>query len=102
MTPIQAEASTSFPEPYRTSDTPYAAFLHYSGHKLVGTRQDPNDFKREVCVFIFSEDIPALEQEWRFGKAIGDLKKFHRSMKIINRQVNETRRKREDEEKRNR
>jgi hypothetical protein len=96
MTPTQDDPSTNL-EPYKTSDTPYAAFLHYSGHKLVGSRQDPNDFKREVCIFIFTDDIPKLEQEWRFGKAVGDLKRYHRSLKIVNRFVNEARNKRDEE-----
>lgn len=96
MTPTQDEHSTSL-EPYKTSDTPFAAFLHYSGHKLVGSVQDPNDYKREVCVFIYSDNIPPLEQDWRFGKAVGDLKRYHRSLKIVNRFVNEARKKREEE-----
>lgn len=96
MTPTQDEPSTSL-EPYKTSDTPYAAFLHFSGHKLVGSVQDPNDYKREVCVFIYSDKIPQLEQEWRFGKAVGDLKRYHRSLKIVNRFVNEARKKRDEE-----
>lgn len=97
MTKTQVDPSTSL-EPYKTSDTPFAAFLLYSGHKLVGSVQDPNDYKREVCVFIFADEIPKLEQDWRFGNATGDLKKYHRSLKIVNRFVNEARKKREDEE----
>jgi hypothetical protein len=96
MTPTQDEPSINL-EPYKTSDTPFAAFLHFSGHKLVGSVQDPNDYKREVCVFIYSDKIPVLEQDWRFGKAVGDLKKYHRSLKIVNRFVNEARKKREEE-----
>lgn len=92
MTPTQDERSI---EPYKTSDTPFAAYLHYEGHKLVGSKQDPNDYKREVVVFIFEDDIPELETKWRFSKAIGDLKKYHRSLKIVNRYVNEARKKRE-------
>lgn len=93
MTPTQDDRSTSL-EPYRTSDTPYAAFLHYSGHKIVGSKQDPNDYKREVMIFIYTDDIPELEDEWRAGKATGDLKRYHRSLKIVNRFVNEQRNKR--------
>lgn len=96
MTPTQDEPSINL-EPYKTSDTPFAAFLHFSGHKLVGSVQDPNDYKREVCVFIYSDKIPVLEQDWRFGKAVGDLKRYHRSLKIVNRFVNEARKKREEE-----
>lgn len=95
MTPIQGEPTTSL-EPYRTSDTPFAAYLHYCGYKLAGTKQDPNDYKREVVVFIFDDDIPKHEESWRLSKAEGDLKKYHRSLKIVNRFVNEARKKREE------
>ena len=90
-----ADPLTKAPEPYRTSDTPYAAYLHFCGHKLVTTRQDPNDYKREVMLFMYTDEIPKLEQEWRFGKAVGDLKKYHRSLKIVNRYVMEERKKRD-------
>lgn len=97
MIPTQDDHSTSVYEPYATSDTPYAAFLHYSGLKLAGTIQDPNDFKREVCVFIYDDRIVDLESQWRLSKANGDLKKYHRSLKIVNRAVNENRKKRDEE-----
>jgi hypothetical protein len=95
MTQTPAVPSTDL-EPYKTSDTPFAAYLQFSGHKLVGSVQDPNDYKREVCVFIYSDVIPQLEQEWRFGKAVGDLKKYHRSLKTVNRFINEARKNREE------
>jgi hypothetical protein len=94
MTQLPDDPSTK-PEPYKTSDTPYAAYLHYRGHKLVTTRQDPNDYKREVLVFIYSEEIPKLEQEWRYGEAHGDLKKYQKSLKIVSRYVNEARKQRD-------
>lgn len=96
MIRTQDELSTKIPEPYKTSDTPYAAFLHYSGHRLITSQQDPNDYKREVLVFMLDETIPELEKDWRLGKAFGDLKKFHRSLKIVNRFVVEARKKREE------
>jgi len=92
MTPTQEDQLI---EPYRTSDTPFAAFLHLNGFNVVGTRQDPNDYKREVLYFVDTQEVHELEQLWRFGKASGDLKKFHRSLKIINRTVNEARKQRE-------
>jgi hypothetical protein len=95
MTQTQDGHST---KPYKTSDTPYAAFLHYSGYRLVTTVQDPNDFNREVVVFVFDDEIPHLEKDWKLGKAVGDLKKYHRSLKIVNRVIFETRKKRQDEE----
>lgn len=82
-------------EPYRTSDTPFAAFLHYSGYKIAGSKQDPNDYKREVLVFVNDAEIPYLEADWRLGKATGDLRRYHRSLKIVNRYVKEQRDKRE-------
>ena len=83
-------------EPYKTSDTPYAAFLHYNGMKIVGSKQDPNDYKREVLVFVNTPELTELEAEWRLGKATGNLKSYQRSLKIVNRVVNENRKKRDD------
>jgi hypothetical protein len=96
MTQSQDESSTD-PMPYRTSDTPFAAYLHYSGYKIVHTIQDPNDYKREVLLFLLDEGIPALESDWRLGNAYGDLKKFQRSLKIVNRMIYENRKKREEQ-----
>lgn len=95
MTQTQVAPGTD-PVPYKTSDTPYAAYLHFSGHRLMGSLQDPNDYKREVVFFIHSPEIDELEDLWRVGKAVGDLKRYHRSLKIVNRFVNEARRKREE------
>lgn len=89
-------AETQTYEPYKTSDTPFAAFLHYSGYKLAGSVQDPNDYKREVIVFLYDDRLATLEEEWRFNKATGDLKKYHRSLKTVNRYINEARKKREE------
>lgn len=90
MTPTQDERSTS-PKPYKTSDTPFAAFLHYLGYKLVTSVQDPNDYKREVLLFVYDEQVPELEKQWQLGEAKGDLKKYHRSLKIVNRFINDAR-----------
>jgi hypothetical protein len=73
------------PEPYRTSDTPYAAYLHYSGVLIVGTRQDPNDIKRKVYVFVYSEDVPKLEQQFHHGSAPVEAKRYYKSYKIVTR-----------------
>lgn len=94
MTQTPEELSTKL-APYRTSDTPYAAFLHYSGYRIVHSEQDPNDYKREVLLFLSDDAIPELEKEWRLGNSVGNLKKYHRSLKIVNRFVYDARRKRE-------
>lgn len=93
MTQLPDGSSTKL-EPYKTSDTPFAAFLHLSGKKVVGTKQDPNDYKREVLIFVNDEDIPELEKTWMMNKATGDLKAYHRSLKLVNRLVNEARKSR--------
>jgi len=95
QTPDGSSTRATSPEPYKTSDTPYAAFLYYSGYRMVTSQQDPNDYKREVIVFVLDENIPDLEKEWRLGKAVGDLKKYHRSLKIVNRYIADARKKRE-------
>lgn len=95
MTPSPADRSTKVPLPYTTSDTPFAAFLHYSGYRVITSRQDPNDYKREVLVFVQDDGIQELEKMWKLGKALGDLKKYHRSLKIVNRTVNEARKSRD-------
>jgi hypothetical protein len=97
MTPTQDDPSTKY-EPYPTSDTPYAAFLLFSGLKMAGTVQDPNDFKREVCVFVYEDRVIELERDWRLGRGVAsDFKKYHRSLKTVNRAVNENRKKREED-----
>jgi hypothetical protein len=95
MTPTQDESSANY-EPYKTSDTPFAAFLHYFGYRILGTKQDPNDYKREVIIFLLDDRIPGLEKDWSQGLAEGNFKKYHRSLKIVNRTINENRRKREN------
>lgn len=83
-------------EPYKTSDTPLAAYLHLCGYKIVGSIQDPNDHKREVLLFVHDDDIDDLEKIWRSGKANGELREYHRSLKIVTRYVNESRKTREN------
>lgn len=81
-------------QPYKTSDTPLGAYLHMCGYKVVGTVQDPNDHKREVLLFADDGDIEALEATWRSGKAVGELREYQRSLKIVTRTVNEARKSR--------
>lgn len=83
-------------EPYSTSDTPFAAFLHLCGYRIVKSVQDPNDYKREVLLFIKDGTIDSLEELWRTGKAEGNLRDYQRSLKIVTRTVQESRKKREN------
>lgn len=86
MTPTLEDSS---PKPYKTSDTPYAAYLHYHGKIPLVMRPDPNDYKRLVFVFVHSAEIPTLEDEYRSGDPLVQLKKYHKSYKIVTRMVNE-------------
>lgn len=95
MTPTQDGHSTSL-EPYGTSDTPFAAFLHHAGYKVIKTIKDPNDFKREVLLFVKDEYIDDLEKLWRTGKAEGNLRDYQRSLKVVTRIVNEARKSRDN------
>lgn len=88
MTPLQ-DASLAKPRPYKTSDTPYAAYLHYMGLKPLVMRPDPNDFKRLVFVFVFNDNIPAYEDLYRSGDPQVSLKKYYKSYKIVTRMVAE-------------
>lgn len=92
MTKLPDEPSTSIPQPYKTSDTPFGAYLHYKGNKIITTKQDPNDYKREVLVFMQTDEIPELEDEWKRGEATGNLKLYYRSYKIVSRMISEARR----------
>lgn len=94
MTQSQEDSSTSEYIPYKTSDTPFAAYLHYHGKRILGSKQDPNDYKREVLYFLLDDRIPELEHEWQSGSPMGELKRYHRSLKIVNRYVMEQRQKR--------
>ena len=96
MTQTPDESSASEHTPYKTSDTPLAAYLNYCGYRILGSIQDPNDLKREVLVFLLDDRIPELEKEWQQNKAQGDLKKYHRALKTVNRYVNEARKKRDN------
>ena len=54
--------------PYKTSDTPFAAYLHYHKHVLVTLRDDPNDVRRKVYVFVQQETTKDLEKEYYHGR----------------------------------
>lgn len=68
-------------EPYKTSDTPFAAFLHFKGMVAVTTRDDPNDYKREIFVFVDVPERPDYEQEWREDKT--GHRSYYTSLKIV-------------------
>lgn len=70
-------------EPYKTSDTPLAAYLKMKGMTLLTTRQDPNDFKRQIFVFVDTLDRPTYEQE--FLNDEGKFKTYFWALKSVQR-----------------
>jgi hypothetical protein len=76
-------------EPYKTSDTPFAAFLHYHKHQLVSLRKDPNDVKRRVYIFIKQEITPELEKEYYTGEPQVNPGIYYRAIRTMYRQLRE-------------
>lgn len=72
-------------EPYKTSDTPLAAYLHLRGIILLTTRPDPNDRKRQIYVFVDEDNIPTLEAE--FHEGFGEFKNYFWSLKAVQRML---------------
>lgn len=68
-------------QPFMTSDTPFAAFLRYHSHQVVGMRPDPNDMKRKVYVFIQKNDTKDLQAEYYEGDPQVDPKYFYKTVR---------------------
>ena len=71
------------PTPYKTSDTPYAAYLHYHKHQFVTIRKDPNDIKRKVYVFIEKADTKELEKEFYSGEPNVIAPMYYKSVRLM-------------------
>lgn len=70
-------------EPYRTSDTPFAAYLHYHKHVLVTLRDDPNDVRRKVYVFVQLPETKSLEEEYYKGEAAVPAPQYYKSVRFM-------------------
>jgi hypothetical protein len=77
-------------EPIKTSDTPFAAYLHYKGHHLVTIINDPNDIKRKVFVFVREETTPEVEQLFYKEGAPAEAPKYYKSIRIIYKELRES------------
>ena len=77
-------------EPIKTSDTPFAAYLLYSGHQLVTVVDDPNDVKRKVFVFVRKEDTPDIEEQYYRGGAPAEAPMYYKSIRIIYKELRES------------
>jgi len=70
-------------EPYRTSDTPFAAYLHYHKHVLVTLRDDPNDFRRKVYVFVEQDNTKELANEYYHGEGSVPAPQYYKSVRFM-------------------
>jgi len=71
------------PEPYKTSDTPFAAYLLCNGQTLVTVIKDPNDIKRKVFVFAKDEDTDDIEDSYYKQGAPTEAHKYYKSVRLI-------------------
>lgn len=71
--------------PYQTSDTPLAAYLHLRGIILLTTKPDPTDRKRQIYIFVDEDTIPTLEDEFYDG--FGEFKDYFNSLKTVQRML---------------
>lgn len=74
-------------EPYKTSDTPFAAYLYMNGMQILTVVPDPNDYKRLVFVFLDEDDRPLLEDKFKADD--GEFKKYYKSLRIVTRYIND-------------
>jgi hypothetical protein len=74
-------------DPYKTSDTPLAAYLLLKKHKFVVMRDDPNDRKRKVYVFIKQEETDDLVSEFYDGDSQVNAMDYYRAVKVISKKL---------------
>lgn len=68
-------------EPFKTSDTSLAAFLHYNGQEALGLMQDPNDSHRKVFVFVKTESTEDSIKEYSDGLVTLNPKLYYKSIR---------------------
>ena len=76
-------------EPIKTSDTSFAAFLHYKDHYFVGMMKDPNDSHRRVFVFVKQDETPDIQSEYDSGRVSVNPKLYYKSIRIMHRHLRE-------------
>ena len=70
-------------DPFKTSDTSLAAYMHYNGHTFVGMMQDPNDAHRKVYVFVQRDNTEDVEDEYLSGEVLVNPKLYYKSIRIM-------------------
>jgi len=76
-------------EPVKTSDTSFAAYLHYSNHYFVGMMQDPNDSHRRVFVFVKQDNSQDKQEEYDSGEVTVNPKLYYKSIRIMHKHLRE-------------
>lgn len=74
-------------EPFTTSDTSLAAYLHYKGHQFVGIMQDPNDLQRKVFVFVELKETDKVKDEYMSNQVTVHPKLYYKSIRIMHRML---------------
>jgi hypothetical protein len=74
-------------EPFTTSDTSLAAYLHYKNHTFMGLMQDPNDLQRKVYVFIKEDSTDSVAGEYQTGEVTVHPKLYYKSIRIMHRNL---------------
>ncbi len=74
-------------EPFTTSDTSLAAYLHYKDHMFIGIMQDPNDLQRKVYVFVEDESTKNCADEYQSGQVTVSPKLYYKSIRIMHRML---------------
>lgn len=74
-------------EPFTTSDTSLAAYLHYKNHQFIGIMQDPNDTHRKVYVFIEDPETKEVSEEYLSGSVTVNPKLYYKSIRIMHRML---------------
>jgi hypothetical protein len=86
MTQLPVDSSAN---PFTTSDTSLAAYLHMNQHLFVGIKQDPNDAHRKVYVFVKTEETEELENEYLSGEVTVHPKLYYKSIRIMHKMLRE-------------
>lgn len=74
-------------EPYKTSDTPFAAYLHLKGMVLLDTIPDKADPNREIFVFVDDENRPQYESDYRNGTDLVSARDYYLAHKYVLRHI---------------
>lgn len=70
-------------KPFTTSDTPLAAYLHFKQHRVIGMRQDPNDMKRQVYVFVELPETQKLVSDFYDSDTGHDFQQYYKSVRVM-------------------